>query len=249
MRKALVLSLLTFVLGGCASVPAHRDISGVWINQAAIDAAANGGNLREALLAYGPNLEWDIDSKNATAYYTNGFEFVEGKLLPGDDGGWQVSFYGSSARGLSLDGETLIQDETDAEPKQVFVRSRVSVASDAPLGSSFETSLNSAYLGGKWRVVSGTGQGNQVTFAPDGKLQGLPGIQRYVLCLAGDCASMSGEYDSLWLQQGEMGAAHIFVRDGHRFEIFQALDASQPDDMPQFYPGKREWVLEKQLPH
>ena len=38
MRKALVLSLLAIVLGGCASEPARRDISGVWINQAAIDA-------------------------------------------------------------------------------------------------------------------------------------------------------------------------------------------------------------------
>ena len=47
MRKALVLSLLAIVLGGCASEPARRDISGVWINQAAIDAAANGGNLRD----------------------------------------------------------------------------------------------------------------------------------------------------------------------------------------------------------
>jgi ribosomal protein S27AE len=35
----------------------------------------NGGNLREALLTYGPNLEWDIDTQNVlTARYTNGFE-------------------------------------------------------------------------------------------------------------------------------------------------------------------------------
>ena len=249
MRKALVLSLLTFVLGGCASVPAHRDISGVWINQAAIDAAANGGNLREALLAYGPNLEWDIDVKNATAHYTNGFESVEGKLLPADDGMWQVSLYGSESTGLSLEGETLIQAETDAEPRQPFVRSQVNVASDAPLGTSFEAALNSAYMGGQWRVVSGAGQGNPVTFSADGQVKGLPNTQRYVLCLAGDCASMSGEYDSLWLQQGELGAAHIFVRDGRKLEIFQALDASAPDDMPQFYPGKREWLLEKLLPN
>ncbi len=57
MRKALAFSLLTIFLGGCASGPAHRDISGVWINQAAINEAAKGGNLREALLANGPNLE------------------------------------------------------------------------------------------------------------------------------------------------------------------------------------------------
>ena len=245
MRKALVLSLLAIVLGGCASEPARRDISGVWINQAAIDAAANGGNLREALLAYGPNLEWDIDVKNATAHYTNGFESVEGKLLPADDGMWQVSFYGSSSTDLSLEGETLVQAETDAEPRQPFVRSQVKVASDAPLGTSFETALNAAYLGGQWRVVSGAGKGNQVTFSADGQVTGLPNTQNYVLCLAGDCASMSGEYDSLWLQQGETGAAHIFVRDGRKLEIFQALDASAPDDMPQLYPGKLEWSLEK----
>ena len=38
MRKALALSLLAVLLGGCASDPADRDISGTWINQAAIDA-------------------------------------------------------------------------------------------------------------------------------------------------------------------------------------------------------------------
>ena len=59
-------------------------------------------------------------------------------------------------------------------------------------------------------------------------------------------ASMSGEYDSLWLQQGETGGAHIFERNGKQLEIFQALDSAQPDEMPQFYPGKREWVLQKQ---
>lgn len=42
MRKALAFSLLALFLGGCASDPADRDISGTWINQAAIDAAAKG---------------------------------------------------------------------------------------------------------------------------------------------------------------------------------------------------------------
>ena len=246
MRKALVMSLLTLVLGGCASEPAHRDISGVWINQAAIDAAAKGGNLREALLANGPNLEWDIDAKRAQANYTNGFERVEGKLMPENKGVWQVSFYGSSATVLSLAGDQLIQAAAESDPQQSFVRSPVSVTSDAPLGSSFEAALKSAYLGGQWHIVSGQGQGGQVTFLPDGQIKGLPGSSIYALCLAGDCASMSGEYDSLWLQQGDTGAAHIFVRNGPQLEIFQALDAAQPDEMPQFYPGKREWVLKKQ---
>lgn len=42
MRNALALSLLALLLGGCASNPADRDISGTWINQVAIDAAAKG---------------------------------------------------------------------------------------------------------------------------------------------------------------------------------------------------------------
>ena len=246
MRKALVLSLLTVFLGGCASEPAHRDISGIWINQAAIDAAAKGGNLREALLAYGPNLEWDIDTQSAQARYTNGFERVEGKLQPEDKGVWQVDFYGSSETALSLAGEELVQAAADADPQQVFARSSVNVAAQDPLGTSFEKALKTAYLGGQWRIAEGAGQGTNVTFLAGGQLKGLPGMNAYALCLAGDCASMSGEYDSLWLQQGETGAAHIFVRNGKQLEIFEALDASQPDEMPQLYPGKREWVLEKQ---
>ena len=247
MRHALVFSLLTVFLGGCASEPANRDISGVWINQAAIDEAAKGGHLREALLAYGPNLEWDINTQTAQARYTNGFERVEGKLMPETGGGWQVSFYGSSATALSVDGDELIQAAADSDPQQSFVRSNVSVAPDDPLGTHFEKALKTAYLGGQWHVVSGNAQGSHVTFLADGRLNGLPGINAYALCLAGDCASMSGEYDSLWLQQGDNGAAHIFVRNGQKLEIFEALDASGPDEMPQLYPGKREWVLEKQL--
>ena len=144
MRTALALSLLAFFLGVCAREPANRDISGVWINQAAIDAAAKGGNLREALLAYGPNLEWDIDTKAAQANYTNGFERIEGKLVPEKDGAWKVDFYGSSATMLSLDGDELMQSASDSEPQQPFVRSRLNVGSDAPLGTRCETALKTA---------------------------------------------------------------------------------------------------------
>ena len=247
MRNALAMSLLAIFLGGCASDPASRDISGVWINQAAIDEAAKGGNLREALLANGPNLEWSIDSQTAKANYTNGFEWVEGKLMPEKDGVWQVSFYGGTSTDLSISGNQLIQAASDDDPRQSFMRSGVNLASDAPLGTHFEHALKSAYLGGQWRVVSGKGQGNQVTFLADGQVKGLPDANAYALCLAGDCASMSGEYDSLWLQQDEVGAAHIFVRKGPQLEILQALDSAKPDEMPQLYPGKREWLLEKQL--
>lgn len=228
MRKALVMSLLTLVLGGCASEPAHRDISGVWINQAAIDAAAKGGNLREALLANGPNLEWDIDAKRAQANYTNGFERVEGKLMPENKGVWQVSFYGSSATVLSLAGDQLIQAAAESDPQQSFVRSPVSVTSDAPLGSSFEAALKSAYLGGQWHIVSGQGQGGEVTFLPDGQIKGLPGSSIYALCLAGDCASMSGEYDSLWLQQGDTGAAHILCATARSWKFSRRLTLPSP---------------------
>jgi hypothetical protein len=92
MRNALVLSLLALFLGGCASNPADRDISGTWINQVAIDAASKGVPLREALQAYGPNLEWDVNTKASQARYTNGFENVEGKLLGEESGAWKIAF-------------------------------------------------------------------------------------------------------------------------------------------------------------
>jgi hypothetical protein len=100
-------------------------------------------------------------------------------------------------------------------------------------------------MGGDWKISSGPGEGGQVKFLPDGRLEGLPGADRYALCLAGDCASMSGENDSIWLQQGNKGAAWIFVRKGKQLEIFQALNSAQPDDQPQLNPGPRQWLLEK----
>lgn len=42
MRRALILSALIGLLTGCAGTPS--DPSGVWINQAAIDAASKGGS-------------------------------------------------------------------------------------------------------------------------------------------------------------------------------------------------------------
>ena len=246
MRKALALSLLALFLGGCASNPADRDISGTWINQAAIDTASKGVPLREALQTYGPNLEWNVNTKAGQARYTNGFENVEGKMLGEESGAWKIDFYGSSASELKRDGKQLSQSASDNEPAQVFDRALIPVPEGAPIGASFERALYSAYMGGSWKIVSGPGEGNTVQFQADGQVTGLPNTDRYALCLAGDCASMSGEYDSLWLQQGDAGAAHIFVRKGKQLEIFEALDASQPDEMPQLYPGKREWVLEKQ---
>lgn len=246
MRKALALSLFAMFLGGCASDPADRDISGTWINQVAIDAAAKGGPLREALQAYGPNLEWDVNTKAGQARYTNGFENVEGRLLGEQSGAWKVDFYGSSASELKRDGEQLQQAASENEPEQVFDRAQIPVSEGAPIGASFERALYSAYMGGNWTIASGQGEGSTVQFQADGQVSGLPGADRYALCLAGDCASMSSTNDNMWLQLNGQGNAYIFARKGKELEIFQAVNTARADEMPQYTPGERQWLLEKQ---
>jgi len=246
MRKALAFSLLAVFLGGCASNPADRDISGTWINQVAIDAASKGGPLREALQAYGPNLEWDVNTKAGQARYTNGFENVEGKLLGDKSGAWKVDFYGSSASELKRDGKQLSQAANDNEPAQVFDRALIPVPEGAPIGASFERALYSSYMGGSWKVISGPGEGNAVQFEADGQVAGLSGADRYALCLAGDCASMSGGNDNMWLQLNGQGNTWIFARKVKELEIFQAVNTAGADEMPSFTPGQRQWLLEKQ---
>ncbi|QTH14162.1 hypothetical protein [Pseudomonas corrugata] len=246
MRKALALPLLALLLAGCASDPADRDISGTWINQAAIDAAAKGGPLREALQAYGPNLEWDVNTRAGQARYTNGFENVEGKLLAEEDGLWKVDIYGSAASELKRDGKQLSQAATENEPQQVFDRAQLQVPEGAPIGASFERALYAAYLSGTWNIVNGPGQGTTVQFQPDGQVSGLPGVDRYALCLAGDCATMSNGNDTIWLQQRGHGNTWIFARDGKQLEIFQTVNASLADEIPSYTAGPRQWVLEKQ---
>jgi len=246
MRNALVLSLLALFLGGCASNPADRDISGTWINQVAIDAASKGGPLREALQAYGPNLEWDVNTKAGQARYTNGFENVEGKLLGEQSGAWKVDFYGSSASELKRDGKQLSQSASDNEPEQLFSPPAEPAPEGAPLGANFERALYSAYMGGNWKITSGNGEGATVQFQANGQVSGLPGADQYSLCLAGDCASMSGGYDSIWLQQSGRGNPWIFARNGKQLEIFQAINTAQTDEVPSFTPGPRQWLLEKQ---
>ncbi|MHC8303352.1 hypothetical protein [Pseudomonas sp. PB3P13] len=246
MRQALALSLVALFLGGCASDPADRDISGTWINQVAIDAASKGVPLREALQAYGPNLEWDVNTKAAQARYTNGFENVDGKLLGEASGAWKVDFYGSSGSELKRDGKQLTQAASENEPEQVFDRPQIPAPDGAPFGSTFERALYTAYMGGSWKVISGPGIGNTVQFQADGQVAGLPGADRYALCLAGDCASMSSGNDSLWLQLNGQGNAWIFNRKGKELEILQAVNTAQADEMPSFTPGERKWLLEKQ---
>jgi hypothetical protein len=246
MRKALAFSLLAAMLGGCASDPAKTDVGGTWINQVAIDAASKGGPLREALQAYGPNLEWEVNTRAGQARYTNGFEIAEGKVIGDPAGSWKVDFYGSSATELKRDGKQLLQAANDNEPEQLFDRPKDPAPEGAPLGANFERALYTAYMGGSWKILSGPGEGSAVQFQADGAVQGLPGADRYALCLAGDCASMSGGNDNLWLQHNGQGNAWIFVRKDKQLEIFQTLNTAQADEVPSLAPGTRQWLLEKQ---
>ena len=243
MRSFLCLLACLTLLGGCASKP--KDPSGIWINQAAIDAAVDSQHLREALLAYGPNLEWNLNSARQQATFSNGFELADGQLSVQTDGLWQVSFYGEHHEVLKPEGALLIQQASATWPEQRFARPKVKIDAAAPAGSSFEYSLYEAFLAGSWKIRSGPGEGGLVIFHADGKLDGLPGAERFALCLAGDCAAMSGEYDSLWLQLGQEGNEWIFVRDGDQLQIFEALNRAQPDEMPDLYPGPQRWLLER----
>jgi hypothetical protein len=243
MRHFLIALLVGALLSGCASKPASPD--GTWINQAAITAAVERGNLREALLAYGPNLEWQLDSQRQLASYTNGFERGEGQLAQTADGQWRVLFYGDFNEHLSLSGDELVQAQSDTWPEQRFTRAPGDATALAVPGSSFEHALYSAFLGGTWTIEEGLGQGGLVLFQADGSVQGLPGAERYALCLAGDCAAMSGEFDSLWLQLGEQGQSWIFERDGEQLRIFTAINRSQVDEMPSYAKGTQHWLLVK----
>jgi hypothetical protein len=245
MRYALALSLLAALISGCAS-HSNRDPSGIWINQKAVDAAAKSGNLRQALLANGPALEWLVNTKAGQASFSNGFELSTGTLTPQEKGKWKVDFYGNSAETLSLDGDDLLQAPSDNSPEQTFTKPKVAVKDGAPPGSSFEDALYTAYMGGDWKVLEGPGQGSIVHFLPDGRLEGLPNADRYALCLAGDCAAMSGEFDSLWIEKNKHGNPYIFKRDGKQLEILQAVNQAQNDEMPDLHPGARRWLLKKQ---
>lgn len=245
MRCALAISLLAVILSGCAS-HADRNPDGTWINQAAIDSAVKGGNLRQALLASGPNLEWQVNTKANQAVYSNGFEVGEGKIASAANGKLHIDFYGNFFEDLSLKGDHLVQAASESGPEQHFQKPETLAPEDAPAGSSFEKALYEAYMGGKWTIVSGDGQGSTVQFMPDGSVQGLPENDRYALCLAGDCAAMSGEYDSMWLEKAEQGAPWIFARKGKQLEIFQAVNNAGADQMPELRPGPRRWLLEQQ---
>ncbi|MCO7522017.1 MULTISPECIES: hypothetical protein [unclassified Pseudomonas] len=240
MRHALPLALAALLLGGCAS---HKpeDFNGTWINQTAIDAAAKGISLRQALSEHGPVFEWKIDVSNQQASFSNGFEAADGRLSA-DEKNWQVNFEGGQTEQLKLDGDEL-QASDPSGHQQTFARSKA--AGNAPLGGSFERALYQAYLGGDWKIVEGPGKGAVVRFSDTGTVTGLPGPDRFALCLAGDCADMGNGNDSLWLERNQRGAPWIFKRDGDTLEIYQAMNLAQPDEKPQLAAGARQWVLEK----
>ncbi|MDZ3994678.1 hypothetical protein [Pseudomonas sp. Teo4] len=242
MRQALPLALAALLMSGCAS---HKpeDFNGTWINQDAIKAAVKGGNLRQALNEHGPVFEWKLDVANQQASYSNGFEAADGQLSANDKQ-WQASFQGDQTEQLALDGDEL-KATSQSGAEQTFVRAKQPATANTPLGSSFEKALYQAYLGGEWKIVDGQGKGSVVRFADNGSVTGLPGPDRYALCLAGDCASMGGSNDSLWLERNQRGAPFIFKRDGDKLEIFQAVNRAQPDEMPALAPGARRWVLER----
>lgn len=241
--RPIALLLYSTLLAGCASTP-NNDPAGTWINQAAIDAARESGRLREALLAYGPNLEWQIDPQRQQASYSNGFELAEGHLRDTGEGRWQVTFYGDYQEQLGIQRGELVQVASDYWPEQHFTRTR-SVGQPQPLGSSFEQALYRDYLGGDWLIAEGLGQGGLVRFLADGQVQGLPGAERFALCLAGDCAAMSGEHDSLWLQTGDQGSPWLFVHEGDQLRIFEAHNRAQFDEMPEYQPGAQRWLLKR----
>jgi hypothetical protein len=244
MRPILIAPLFIWLLAGCASHPG--DPGGTWINQAAIDAARQGGHLREALLAYGPNLEWRIEPQRRRASFSNGYEHDEGQLVSETDQRLRVDFYGDYHEYLSLDDSELVQAASGTWPEQRFVRAPTVDNHYAPPGSRFEQALYGAYLGGTWTIRQGLGEGGLVLFHVDGRIEGLPGAERYALCLAGDCAAMSGEFDSLWLQLGEQGQTWLFERDGERLSIYDAVNQAQLDDMPEYRKGPQRWQLERQ---
>jgi len=244
MRTLLVLSLI--LLGGCTHTPPTTDISGLWINQAAIDSAAQGRPLLRAIDAHGLNLEWNIDTRSAKAQVSNAFELGEGQLLPKAPGLWTVDYNGHGTDELQSDGKQLIQLPTVRYAGQVFRRPDPPAPVGATWGTTFRQALNSAYMGGQWKIIEGQGTGNIVVFKADGSVSGLAQNDRYELCLGGDCATQGAGNDTLYLGKGDVGDGWIFVRYGKRLEILQAINLSQPDEIPQLTPGPRQWLLEKQ---
>lgn len=241
MRPLLSLLISSLLLAGCAS-SGDPSPNGIWVNQSAIDAARNSGRLHESLLAYGPNLQWQIDTAAGSAQYNNGYQQVDGHLLPGQEPGhWQVQFDREHTESLRRSGAYLLQEAGEFWPQQQFVRSKTPDAGAA----SFEHALYSSLFGGDWRIVEGPGEGSLVRFSETGEVQGLPGAERFALCLAGDCAAMAGEHDMLWLQGGNQGQNWIFAHEGNQLRLYPAVNQAAADQVPAYQPGAQHWRLKR----
>ncbi len=240
MRALLTFGLL--LLGGCTHTSPKTDISGIWINQTILDAAA----LSQPLNTQGSNLEWNIDIRAGKAQVSSGFEMAEGNLLQTSPDAWTVDYGGYSSDALRLDGKQLIQLGKEHMKEQVFSRPIDTAKTEERWGSTFRRALNAAYMGGKWRIIEGPGTGETVTFTADGQVSGLAKTDRYELCLDGDCASQGAGNNTLFLTNGDVGNTWIFVRKGKQMEILQAINGAQSDEIPTFTPGPRQWLLEQQ---
>ena len=238
MLKLLALGLSLLI----SHAQAAPDINGIWINRALIDAAAQGGPLNTA----GAHLEWEIDTRNAMARVSNGFETGEGQLRQTSPDTWTVDYDGHSINTLRLEGEQLIQLAQAHTPQQTFHRPIEVPTAGAKWGSTFRKAMNTAYLGGQWRITQGPGTGDALVFTADGRVSGLPDTVSYELCLDGDCASQGAGHDTMYLSTEAQGDTWIFVRKGKQLEIFQAVNTAQADEVPQLTPGPRQWLLEKQ---
>ncbi len=242
MRRSLAFLLLSSaLLVGCAGGP--RDIAGTWINQEAIDAAAEHGRLREALLAYGPTLEWRFAPQRHTAWSSDGVDVAEGHLAGSGERAWQVTFHGDWREQVALDGDKLLQRPSASAPAQRF--SFVAAATDGRPGQALEQALYAALLEGAWEIREGAGRDGLVRFHPDGRDEGLPGAEQYALCLTGDCATRSDDYELLWLQNAAQGGEWLFRLDGDELSIFVADNQALHQELPQYRPGRRVWLLER----
>jgi len=246
MRYALALPLLAALLSGCAS-HSNVDPSGVWINQHVIDTAAKGISLRQAMPGNSQPLEWQLNSKANQASFSNGFELGQGDLQPLGKGKWTVNVTGAQPVAMTtVSDDELDVDASQAGPPEAFTKLKTTPEPGAPVGSAFERALYAAYMGGDWKITEGPGQGSVVHFMADGQLVGFPGADRYALCLAGDCATMTGDQDSMWIERNKQGAPFIFKRDGKKLEIFGVINQAQDDEMPKLKASDRRWLLIRQ---
>jgi hypothetical protein len=66
-----------------------------------------------------------------------------------------------------------------------------------------------------------------------------------VVRLAGDCAERSAEHEILWLQNAQQGREWLFQLDDDQLSIYQADNQALHTDIPQYRPGPRVWLLER----